>query len=288
MSAINRLSPDTFPPQLREIPEPPKELYLEGAWPSPESVLVTIVGSRKYSNYGREACEKIISELSGYPIAIVSGLAIGIDTIAHKAALAAKLYTLAVPGSGLERRVLHPASNRQLADQILESGGALLSEFPPEYPAGLHTFPRRNRIMAGLANAVLIIEAGEKSGTLITARLATDYNRDVYAVPGSIFSAGSVGTNNLIRQGATPIMSGGDLLTALGFELPNESAQQKLNLDELSEPEKKIYEILSVESMHRDELIRILELPTSEANSLLGIMEIKGIIKETMGEIRLN
>lgn len=288
MSAISRLSPNDFPPQLREIPSPPKELYLEGSWPSPESVFVTIVGSRKHSNYGREACEKIISELSGYPIAIVSGLAIGIDTIAHRAALAAKLYTLAVPGSGLGRNVLHPSSNRKLADEIIESGGALLSEFPPEYPAGLHTFPQRNRIMAGLAKAVLIIEAGKKSGTLITARLATDYNRDVYAVPGSIFSAGSVGTNDLIRQGATPIMCGQDLLTSLGFETPDEDGQQKLNLGGLSVIEKKIYEILSVEPLHRDELIRVLELPTSEANSLIGIMEIKGIIKETMGEIRVN
>lgn len=287
MSAIRQLSPDQFPPQLREIPEPPKELYLEGVLPDPNSVYLTIVGSRKYSSYGREACEKIISELSGHPVCIVSGLAIGIDTIAHKAALAARLPTVAIPGSGLGRNVLHPSSNRRLADEIIESGGALLSEFPENYPAGLHTFPRRNRIMAGLAKGILVIEAGDKSGTLITARLATDYNRDVYAIPGSIFSAGSLGTNNLIKLGATPICSGRDLLIALGFNLPDEFGQQKLDLADLSDSEKRVVEILNVEPLARDDLIRVLELPISEANSLLGIMEIKGLIKETMGEIRL-
>lgn len=288
MSTIKRLSPAEFPPQLCEIPEPPKELYLEGNLPEEDSVYLTVVGSRKFSNYGKDAGEKIISELAGYPVVIVSGLAIGIDTIAHKAALEAGLKTIAIPGSGLGREVLHPSSNRRLADRIVEDGGALLSEFPLDYPAGLHTFPRRNRLMAGIAKGVLIIEAGDKSGTLITARLATDYNRDVYAVPGSIFSPGSLGTNNLIKLGATPICSGRDLLLALGFDPPDETGQQKLNLAELSESEKKVVEILSVEPLARDELLRVLELSTSEANSLLGIMEIKGFIKESMGEIRLS
>lgn len=288
MEAIKRLSPANFPAQLREIPEPPKFLYLEGKLPEANAIYLTIVGSRRFSNYGREACEKIISELAGYPIVIISGLAIGIDTIAHKAALAAGLPTIAIPGSGLDRSVLHPSSNKKLADEIIEAGGALLSEFEPTYPAGLHTFPRRNRIMAGLAKGILVIEAGEKSGTLITARLATDYNRDVYAVPGSIFSAGSLGTNNLIKLGATPICSGRDLLLALGFDLPDESGQQKLDLQNLSESEKKVYELLNIEPLARDELIRVLNLPINEANALLGMMEIKGIIKEMMGELRVS
>lgn len=287
MSTIKRLSPGQFPAQLREIPDVPKELYLEGVLPDKSFVFLTIVGSRKYSNYGREACEKVIAELAGYPVAIISGLAVGIDTIAHQAALQAGLPTVAIPGSGLGRNVLHPSSNKKLADEIVESGGALLSEFPPDYPAGLHTFPRRNRIMAGLARAVLIVEAGDKSGTLITAKLATDYNRDVLAIPGSIFSAGSLGTNNLIKLGATPICSGRDLLIALGFDLPDEYGQQKLNLEGLSGNEKKVYEILKIEPLSRDELIRTLNLPISEANVLLATMEIKGLIKEMMGEIRV-
>ena len=288
LPAIRKLSSEEFPPSLLEIPEPPEELYVQGDLPDASYTYLTVVGSRKYSIYGQEACEKIISELAGYPIVIVSGLAIGIDTIAHKAALATGLKTLAVPGSGLDRAVLHPSSNRRLADEIIKAGGAILSEFPPTYPAGLHTFPKRNRIMAGLARGVLIIEAGDKSGTLITARLATDYNRDVYVIPGSIFAPGSAGTNGLIRQGATPIISGRDLLQALGFELPTETGSQlALQLENLSPGEKKVVEILSIEPLPRDELFRQLDLSTSEANSLIGIMEIKGLIVESVGEIRL-
>lgn len=265
--------------------DPPEELYLQGEWPRDETVFLTVVGSRKYSRYGQEACEELIKGLAGYPIVIVSGLALGIDTIAHQTALQTGLITVAVPGSGLDRQVLHPHSNKRLADEIVTRGGALLSEYPPTMPAGIHTFPRRNRIMAALAKGVLLIEAGEKSGTLITARLALDYNRDVYAVPGSIFSPGSVGTNKLIRQGATPITTSAELLEALGFET-NEVAQPTLDLAELSADEKKVYELLAVEPLTRDDLIRALALPTSTANSLLGILEIKGLIKESLGEIR--
>jgi DNA processing protein len=287
MCSIKRVRPEEFPPSLLEIPEPPEELYLEGEWPDPNFIYLTVVGSRRFSSYGRDACEKIISELAGFPIAIVSGLALGIDTVAHQAALSARLPTVAFPGSGLDRSVLHPHSNRRLAEDILAAGGALVSEFPPTYPAGLHTFPRRNRLMAGLAKATLVIEAGERSGTLITSRLALDYNRDVYAVPGSIFSLNSTGTNNLIRQGATPVTSGFDLLQALGLasDLPGPAT---LPLFDLSPLEKQIVDLLSVEPRERDELLRELDFPTSEANATLAAMEIKGIIKETMGEIRLS
>lgn len=285
-SSIRRLSETDWPPALLEIPEPPEQLYIEGALPDPEFIYLTVVGSRRLSSYGRDACAKIISELANFPVAIVSGLALGIDTIAHESALAARLPTLAFPGSGLDRSVLHPHSNRRLADEIVAAGGALLSEFDPTYPAGLHTFPRRNRLMSGLAKATLVIEAGERSGTLITSRLALDYNRDVYAVPGSIFSPNSSGTNNLIKQGATPITSGFDVLQALGLasDIP---AQASLPFSDLSPLEKKIVELLSVEALPRDILIAEIALPTSEANSTLAVMEIKGIIKEEMGEIRL-
>lgn len=294
VSSSTKLPRSEWPAQLLEIPQPPDQLYLEGTLPEPGAIYLTVVGSRKYSNYGKEACEKILAEIApasqsgqGQNIVIVSGLALGIDTIAHHVALANRLKTIAFPGSGLDRSVLHPHSNRRLADEIVAAGGALVSEFDPTYPAGLHTFPRRNRLMAGIAKAVLIIEAGDKSGTLITARMATDYNRDVLAVPGSIFSGGSRGTNNLIRLGATPITSGDDLLLALGFEVATKEGQLALNLADLTAPERRLVEILEIEPLPRDELIRLLGLPTSEANSLLGIMEIKGLIKETMGEIRL-
>ena len=141
---IIRLAPEKFPARVMEMADPPKELYLEGALPNPnEFTYLTVVGSRRVTRYGQEAGESLIRGLAGYPVAIVSGLAIGTDTIAHKAALDTNLPTIAIPGSGLDRSVLHPSSNRRLADRIVEAGGALLSELPPLTPAGIHTFPRR-------------------------------------------------------------------------------------------------------------------------------------------------
>ncbi len=287
--SIRKLENEYFPATLREIPEPPKTLYIEGELPDPtEYKYIAVVGSRKYSTYGKDACEKIIEGLKGYPIVIVSGLALGIDTIAHKAALKANLKTIAIPGSGLDRKVLHPHSNKNLANEIVERGGALLSEYEPEYPAGVHTFPRRNRIMAGLCQGVLVIEAGEKSGTLITSRLATEYNRDVYTIPGSIFSPSSAGSNQLLKLGATPITSSADLLQSLGFETGETLVTQATLFADLAPNEQKVIEILARESLPRDLLITELDIPISEATTLLMTMEIKGLIKESLGEIRIS
>src|SRR3989338_9194980 len=268
---------------LGEIPEPPEQLYIEGTLPSEDTTLLAVVGSRRYSSYGKDVCEKLIAGIAGHPISIISGLAIGMDTIAHKAALKNGLHTVAFPGSGLDRKVLHPHSNKNLADEIVRRGGTLVSEYDPTYPAGVHTFPQRNRLMAGLCRAVLVIEAGNKSGMLITARLATEYNRDVLAVPGSIFSPNSIGTNMLIRLGATPITSSDDVLRALGFEVTGD--QKTLDLSDLTEHEKLVVELLEVEPLPRDEIIRTLELPVHETNTALATLEIKGIITETMGEV---
>src|SRR3989344_4618820 len=188
---------DQFPRRLREIPDPPEKLYMQGVLPSEEHKWLCVVGSRRYTNYGKEVCGKLIEGLRGYPVVIVSGLALGIDALAHRAALAANLPCVAVPGSGLSPHVLHPASNRRLADDILLSGGAMLSEFEPDFRPTLWSFPQRNRIMAGLSDAVLVIEAESKSGTLITSKLATEYNRDVFTLPGSIFSSTSAGPHML-------------------------------------------------------------------------------------------
>ena len=268
-----------------EIPQPPKELYVEGALPdSREYVFLTVVGSRKFSSYGKEACEKIIKGLHGERIIITSGLALGIDSIAHKAALDAGLKTVAIPGSGLDRKVLHPHSNKGLADEIVRCGGALLSELPPLMPAGLHTFPERNRIMAGISKATLVIEAQDKSGTLITARLAVEYNRDLLAVPGSIFSLNSNGTNRLIKQGATPVSSADDLREALGLSRKDEI--KELDLENLSENEKTILETLSIEPLTKDELIKQTKIKASEINTLLSMMEIRGLIRELGGKIQ--
>ena len=278
-----------IPAPLLEIPQPPKELWLEGTLPSvTENIWLTVVGSRKVSSYGRDACQKLIAGLAGYPIIIVSGLAVGTDTTAHQAAIANGLITVGFPGSGLDREAIYPASNQKLADDIIEAGGALVSEYDADMKATLWSFPQRNRLMAGISKATLIIEAGEKSGTLITSRLALDYNRDVLAVPGSIFATGSQGTNKLIRQGATPITSSEELLEALGFNIEkSETDRQQSLFAELSTPEKLVMEIVSLEPTPRDELIRELNLPTHEANSLLGLLEIKGLIVERGGEFRL-
>ncbi len=286
---LTKIDNNSIPAPLREIPHPPTELWLEGNLPSlTENIWLTVVGSRKVSSYGKDACEKLISGLAGYPIVIVSGLAVGTDTCAHQAAIKNSLITVGFPGSGLNRPAIYPAVNRKLADEIIAAGGALVSEYDPDMKATLYTFPQRNRLMAGISKATLIIEAGEKSGTLITARLALDYNRDVLALPGSIFSSGSTGTNKLIRQGATPITSSEDILEALGFDIEkaNDDRQQSL-FSELSDKEKLVVEIVSLEPTPRDELIRELGLDTPAANSLLGLMEIKGIIIERGGEFRV-
>ncbi len=286
MAEIRTLAADDYPPYLAEIPEPPAKLFIEGALPGPEYHLLTVVGSRKFSQYGREVCEKLIAGLRGYPVAIVSGLALGIDTIAHQAALKARLPTIAFPGSGLDRQVLHPHSNRRLADEIVAGGGALVSEFEPKMPAGLHTFPRRNRLMAGLAKATLVIEAGEKSGTLITARLALEYNREVLAVPGSIFSPSTAGTNELIRRGATVVTKPEHILDVFDLIQVGVVSQPTL-FDNASDKEKIILELLTIEPLPRDEVIARSGLATGDANATLAMMEIKGLIIESLGELRL-
>jgi DNA processing protein len=276
-----------FPKQLLEIPKPPVKLFIRGELPGPDTKLLCVVGSRKYTNYGKEVCEKLITGLRGYDVAIVSGLAIGIDAIAHRAAINAGLKTIAVPGSGLNVDAIHPIAHIGLAETVVNSGGCMLSEFEPDYKSTLYGFPQRNRIMAGLSCAVLIIEAEIKSGTLITSRLATDYNKDVLTVPGSIFSKTSEGPHMLIRLGATPITKTEDLLAALGFEDKNTAPRNlELAYTDCSDEEKKVIEILK-EPKPRDEILHSLDLPVSQTNAVLSVMELKGLIKESLGEIRL-
>lgn len=275
------LKPNQFPTLLKEIPSPPKELYLIGELPLENYIYLAVVGTRKFSNYGKEACERIVNGLRGYNFVIVSGLALGIDSIAHRSALDSNLLTIAIPGSGLDSSVLHPHSNKRLAQEIVESGGCLLSEFPPTMPAGLHTFPQRNRIIAGLCRGVLIIEAPEKSGALITANFALEFNREVFAVPGSIFNEKSKGTNRLIKSGALPVSSAEDILDA--FDIVHGGENYKFNF-KLSPIEEKILSELT-EPISRDELIRRVGLSAIEINSTLTMMQLNGLIKEVSGEI---
>jgi len=282
---IIKLKPEEFPPQLLEIPQPPKKLYIRGKLPDPDLTYLAVVGSRNYTSYGRDICEKLIKGLKGYPIVIVSGLALGIDSIAHKTALDVGLKTVAFPGSGLNDKVIYPRTNIFLAQQIVESGGCLISEFEPDFISTLYSFPQRNRLMAGMSKAVLIIEAEEKSGTLITARLALDYNKDVLAVPGSAFSSNSNGTNWLIKQGATPITCSEDILEALGFAIEKPRLSDEEKYADCSEQEIMVINLLR-EPMERDDLIIEMKMSTAEANALLSIMELKELIKEELSEIR--
>lgn len=270
---------DQFPGNLAEIPDKPLKLYVRGNLPPREHKLLTVVGSRTYSAYGKQAVEHILGGLAGYPITIVSGLAIGIDGLAHRAALDHGINTIAVPGSGLNNSVLYPRQNRKLAYEILASGGGLVSEFEPDFRAIDWSFPQRNRIMAGMANAVLIVEAVLKSGTLITSRLATDYNRDVLVVPGSIFSKNSEGPHMLIKLGATPVTCAEDILNVLGLTTLESPA---LDDTHLSEQEKELLALLSSPRTH-DELLRELNLPTEQANALIMMLELEGYINKSGG-----
>lgn len=282
---LRLIQPDNFPSRLREINDPPKKLYIKGELPPEDHKWLCVVGSRKYTPYGKSACENLISGLAGLPVVIVSGLALGIDSLAHRAALSAGLKTVGVPGSGLDSEVLYPSASRILADEILKAGGALISEFEPDFRATKWSFPQRNRIMAGLSDAVLVVEAEIKSGTLITSRLASDYNRDVFAIPGSIFSTNSEGPHMLIRKGAAAIDSAAALRLALGFG-DDDNENKKRDYSDCSPEERQILEILKTPMTH-EELIDSVDMPLSKLNTIISILEIKKLIKEEMGEIRL-
>ncbi|HWU24368.1 MAG TPA: DNA-processing protein DprA [Candidatus Paceibacterota bacterium] len=277
---LQELGPSEYPAQLREVPKPPDRLWTLGTWPSPGTKLLTVVGSRALTSYGREACQTLIEGLAGYPVSIVSGLALGADACAHRAALHAGLHTIAVPGSGLAKDVLYPRAHVHLAEEILDAGGLLLSEHPPDHRAREYDFPSRNRIMVGLADAVLMIEAGERSGTLITARMAGDYNRQLLCIPHRIGDPHAHGSHVFLRIGATLVSEPAHILEALGLEARDE--QPALPLERLSDAERSVYDLLS-EPRDRDSIVRECHLPLHETLTTLGLLELKGYIKEEFG-----
>ncbi len=281
---IRDLHKKDFPPLLNEINDPPTKMRIIGNLPKTEKYLA-VVGSRKYSEYGKAVCERLIEGLAGYSITIVSGLALGIDSIAHRSALRAGLPTIAIPGSGLDNKVLYPHAHKNLAKEIVEAGGALISEFDDTYPSFPYNFPQRNRIIAGISHATLVIEAELQSGTLITSKYATEYNRDVFTIPNSIFSKTSEGPHMLLRLGAVPITQPSDIVSALGLDV-HENLFGKRNYDNCSSDEHEVISLLS-EPMSRDEIIRRLGKPVYATQTILATMEIKDLIEETMGEIHL-
>lgn len=277
------LPKESFPPLLSEINDPPKELYFRGTIPKFENYkILTIVGSRRLTEYGKRVCEKFIPELKGYPIIIVSGMALGVDSLVHELALKNKILTIAIPGSGLNDRVLYPKSNFRLAKKILENEGLLLSEYKPDFNATQWSFPRRNRIMAGISHATLVIEASEKSGTLITSKLATEYNRDVFTVPGSIFDTARAGPHMLLKLGAKLIENTKDILDGLGLE--SDETHSEHDYSDLSENEILVMEHLE-EPISREELSAATHLMQNDLGMSLSLLELRGFIKESLGKI---
>lgn len=287
MDEIRELKEENIPFLLRQIPQPPKRLYIKGTLPKEGSKVLCIVGARKHSSYGEEVCRKLILGLKGYTICIVSGLALGIDGIAHRAALEVGLQTIAFPGSGLNEKILYPSRHARLAEEIIYAGGGLISEFEMTQPALPWTFPQRNRLMAGIADAVLIIEAELKSGTLITSSYATEYNRDVGAVPGQITSKLSAGPHMLIRIGATPITCSEDILEMLGFGRPEKYEKQNKLFVDLSEHEKIIVELLQIEPMTHDAIITKTGLSARDVQQTVSLLEIKNIISTSSSKLSL-
>lgn len=271
-----------FPELLREIPSAPYLLYVKGDFDFNASPMLAIVGSRKLTDYGKQAAYSLSKDLSRAGITVVSGMALGIDTVAHRGALESEGKTVAVLGSSLDDNNIGPRSNYQLSRQIIENG-ALVSDYPLYTPAAIGTFPARNRLMAGLTLGTIVIEAAEKSGTLITANLALEFNREVFAIPGSIFSQTSQGANNLIRSGAKIVTGVNDILEELNLKKKASEKSTKKLIPESPE-EEKILRILSGETTHIDRIIKLTKLETSVASSTLVILEMKGLIKDMGGQ----
>ena len=257
-----------FPFLLRQISSLPKTLDIIGDMPPDDMKFLCVVGARRHSHYGRDACASLIAGLRGYPVVIVSGLAIGIDSIAHEAAIAAGLKTVAFPGSGLSAKMLYPTSRRALAQAIIDSGGALASPFKRDDPAAPWFFPARNRLMAGMCHATLIVEARADSGTMITANAALEFGRDVLAVPGSIFSEMSHGPNALFSHGGAAVSSSRDILEMLGLMEPlgTEPAGQASLFSKKAPTSTETAPQPELSTLHR-RILDALDMAADETNS---------------------
>lgn len=270
-----KITDKKYPDVLREISDPPKEIYAQGNLNLlGEKTLVAIVGSRKATSYGIDQTKKIAFELSKRGVVIVSGMALGIDAAAHQGALNALGKTIAVLGSAIDN--FYPVQNENLGKKILEQGNLIISEYSAGSPTFKSNFPMRNRIIAGLSTATIITEAAERSGALITAYLALDYNRDVLALPGNIDRINSKGTNRLIRCGAFCVNSMDALLEF--FDL-NSSQSRQINL---TNDEKKIIETLGHAPTNFDDILKEVKLTAGELNILIATLELKGAIRRNL------
>lgn len=269
------LGDQDYPLALSEIYYPPYVLYVRGNTELLNEQPFAVVGSRAVSLYGREAVAKLIPPLASVGLTIVSGLALGVDALAHKYCINAGGKTIAVLGSGID--VVFPRSNIRLADEILKNGGAIVSEYPLGISTMPHFYPVRNRIIAGLSQGVMVIEAKKRSGALITARLATENNRDVFAVPGGIFAPNSEGTNRLLQQGAYPVTEALDVIEALGFRGVPRPKNSPINL---TSKERDVFDAIGKEAIEVCDLLERTGFETEDLMATLTIMQLKGVVEE--------
>ncbi len=269
-----------YPSYLREIPNPPPLFYIQGDLREQDQWAVAVVGTRRLTSYGRQVTQDLVAGLVQNNITIVSGLARGIDAIAHKTAVELGGRTLAVLGSGLD--CIYPAENRTLAQEITQGHGAIISEYGLGIQPEAKNFPPRNRIISGLSLGVIIVEAGERSGALITTNFALEQNREVFAVPGNINSPASQGPNRLIQEGAKLVTRVEDVLEELNLHMVAEHTAVQLVLPETAE-EIALYTQLSAQPVHIDELSRATGLPSALVSSTLTLMELKGMVRQVGG-----
>lgn len=269
-----------YPDLLREIPAAPPLIFLRGQLEPIDRWAVAVVGTRRLSAYGRQVTRDLVSGLVVNGITIVSGLARGIDAIAHRTALEEGGRTIAVMASGIDK--VYPPEHRDLARDIVAGHGALVTDYPFGAEPESNHFPARNRLISGLSLGVVVIEAGEKSGALITARFALEQNREVFAVPGNIHSPVSIGTNRLIQQGGKLVTRVEDILEELNLKMVSEQAVAKIVLPETAE-EAALISQLSSQPVHVDELGRLTGMPVSLVSSTLTMMELKGMVQQVGG-----
>lgn len=269
-----------YPELLREIPAAPPLIFLRGQLDPIDRWAVAVVGTRRLTAYGRQVTRDLVSGLVGNGITIVSGLARGIDAVAHRTALEEGGRTIAVMASGIDK--VYPPEHRDLAHEIVRGRGALVTDYPFGAEPESNHFPARNRLISGLSLGVIVIEAGERSGALITARFALEQNREVFAVPGNIQSPVSMGTNRLIQQGGKLVMRVEDVLEELNLKMVAEQAVAQIMLPETAE-EAALIAQLSSQPVHVDELGRLTGMPMSMVSSTLTMMELKGMVQQVGG-----
>lgn len=279
------ISDESYPKLLKKIKNAPKILYYIGQLPKENEICFAIVGTRRYSFYGKQAALEIAGDLAEAGLTIVSGLAPGIDTFCHQATIERKGKTIAVLGTGLDEKSIYPKENLKLAKKIVETGGCLISEYPPGTRGTQFTFPQRNRIIAALSIGVLVIEAKIKSGALITAEYALKQKKKVFAVPGSIYSSNSKGCHFLIKKGAKLVENSQDVITELNIKNIKSSNISKKEYEIIGEnkQENLILEVLKKEALHIDKIIEKTKLPSATVVSTLAILEIKGKVRNLGG-----